>query len=145
MNREAAAPKKKKMTNKEYSNLLKNIEINSIVLLELEAKRYPASIEKDMGFHIKHEPEFVKANCNDFDIIDLYTITARSGRKNIFKIRIKWLLSFSSEVEVNEEFFAVYAERSLILNTYPYVREIVQSITSKMDVPPLVMPLYKAK
>lgn len=145
MNREVTTTKKKRITNAEYSKLLKNIEINDIVLLELEAKRYPASIEKDMGFHLKHEPEFVKANRNDFDIIDLYTITAKSGRKNIFKIRIKWLLSFSSEVEIDEDFFNIYAERSLILNTYPYVREIVQSITSKMDVPPLVMPLYKVK
>ena len=137
--------KKKGMSQSAYSAILKKIEIESIVLLELEAKRYPAPVEKKLGFHIQHEPEFVKGEDRDFDIVDLYTITARSGRKNIFKIRIKWLLRFSSEVDVTEEFFTIYAERSLILNTYPYVREMVQSITSKMDVPPLVMPLYKIK
>jgi len=137
--------KKKKMTNAEYARLLKNIEINDIVLLELEAKRYPARVEKNMAFRIKHEPEFIKENGNEFDIMDLYTITAKSGQKNIFKIKIKWLLNFSSEVEVTEEFFNIYAERSLILNTYPYVREMVQSITSRMDVPPLIMSLYKIK
>ena len=137
--------KNRALSNDDYSNLLEKIEIEDIVLIELEAKRYPSNIEKGMNFGIKHEPEFIKTEDNDFDIIDSYTITAKSGKKNIFKIRIKWLLNFSSEVEVTEEFFNIYAERSLILNTYPYVREIVQSITSKMDVPPLVMPLYKIK
>ena len=137
--------KNRALSNDEYSNLLEKIEIEDIVLIELEAKRYPSNIENGMSFGVRHEPEFIKTEGNDFDIIDSYTITAKSGKKNIFRIRIKWLLNFTSEVEVNEEFFNIYAERSLILNTYPYVREIVQSITSKMDVPPLVMPLYKIK
>ena len=137
--------KNKALSNDAYSKLLEKIEIEDIVLIGLEAKRYPSKIEKDINFGLKHEPEFIKKEENDFDIVDIYTITAKSGKRNIFKIRIKWLLNFSSEVEVDEKFFEIYAERSLILNTYPYVREIVQSITSKMDVPPLVMPLYKIK
>lgn len=128
-----------------YKKILEKIELNEIILLEVSAKRYPTHVREGMNLQIKHEPQFVKRNEQEFDIIDSYIVTAKVSKKNIFKVKLVWLLHFTTKIEVNEDFYEIYAEQSLILNTYPYVREMIHSLTNKMDVPPLLLPLKKIK
>lgn len=49
----------------------------------------------------------------------------------------------SSNVEVNEALFEVFKDTTLILNTWPFIREFLYSCTLRAGLPPLVLPLAK--
>jgi len=52
-------------------------------------------------------------------------------------------LLLKSKEKFTDEFFDVYKEVSLKLNTWPYFREFVNNITSRMNIPPLTIPFFK--
>lgn len=41
------------------------------------------------------------------------------------------------------EYFAIYSQVSLPINIWPFFRELVHATTSRMNIPPLTLPLVK--
>lgn len=84
---------------------------------------------------------------NSFKIIHTYQlkIENKKNKKNILRIDLSFELVFTSKETFTQEFFDVYTEDSLPLNTWPYFREFVSSIIQRMNFPPLTLPLFKSK
>jgi len=80
------------------------------------------------------------------DLFQTYKVDARkpASKSRYIQIEVTFVIILESEFEFTEVFFEVYKEISLHLNTWPYLREFVNQATSRMNVPPLTLPLYKA-
>ena len=44
---------------------------------------------------------------------------------------------------MTKDYFAIFARVNLPVNTWPYFREFVHSMISRMGLPPVVLPLVK--
>lgn len=73
-----------------------------------------------------------------------YLVTSKCGRKTAFSIRAVYTLTFESAETVTEEFFEVFRQITLPRFTWPYMRELVASMTGRMDMPKLLLPLIHA-
>ncbi len=80
---------------------------------------------------------------NGFSVENSYTLTIKNHRKVALKIEATYLIMYSSKSEISDDFFDIYKKFSLPLNIWPYFRELVNTITSKMNIKPLTLPLLK--
>lgn len=81
-------------------------------------------------------------------------IDAIEALDTLFNIEMKLLLIYYLDIdevdtkEVVQDYSDVleaFAERNVTINAWPYVRETVQSLTNKMGLPSLVIPLKKSR
>ncbi|MHC1727272.1 MAG: hypothetical protein AB9866_14910 [Syntrophobacteraceae bacterium] len=72
-------------------------------------------------------------------------IAAAPGAKKDFALKVtcSFGLKYSSEAGISDDFMEIFKARNIPLNTWPYFREFVQSITQRMNIPPLTLPLLK--
>lgn len=132
-----------KLSPAEYNELLEGVQLRQIILTECKSKLFDTQLTKPATVHVETKSHFLPMEDNHFVIADRYKIVSKVGRKRLFSIEVEYHLLFESAHTVGEDFFEIYAELNLPLNTYPYVREIVQSLTSRMGLPQLVLPLVK--
>jgi|SRR5690625_2403064 len=114
---------------------------------------YDVKNAKQQGLEITFPFEFkCKAfyNRNDGETkIDLIPL-----KDTLFSIKftfiIKYHLDLGEEMKSSdvlkdyEGIIEEFSEKVVIINTWPYVRELVSNLTGKMGIPPLMIPLKKA-
>ena len=129
--------------NIEFNNFVKNLKLKNIFISELQTKRnknfkLPASIK------ITSARNFKNLKNNTIEILVNYTIeaTQKGKKKPGFKISVTYVLHFESEVKMNEEFFEKF-DPSITLETWPYLRSLVNDLTMRMGLPPLVLRTFK--
>ena len=136
--------KKTAISPKRYNELLGHIDLVDIRLQDLKA-----SLGKDTDISDRPVTNFgetfniVSNTSNSVEIEALYTLNAKSKGRKVFSIRAKYLIVFKTDTELPMEFFDIFNKYSLPLQTFPYLRECVNSIVSRMNLPPLILPLRK--
>jgi len=148
-------PKKGKIADKEneqpkispttYFEMLKGVELEDLFLEECAAQVKKNNVRSGhaLGFSWNEDVshELLSANLlsatHSFELI----ATTRSKKDFALKISCRFALTYSSKQEFSAEFLKVFAKRNVRLNTWPYFRELVQSMTQRMNIPPLVLPL----
>ena len=102
-----------------------NVELNN------EAKADP--VEDDvLGIQIRF---ILNAKNEGEDTKDFLTLTAT------------FQLTYEGEnvKEIAEDSRIAFANVNAVYNAWPYLRELVQNISSRMSIPPLTVPLLKVK
>lgn len=135
------------MDPKKYLNILKDIELNQIYLesCSAELKRRNIELHKNLQVIIRDRASFEQIK-NKLKITQKFFLTVKTPEmKKDFAIKasVAFCLIYGTKTVVDKEFFDTYREVNLPLNTWPYLREYVQSITQRMNVPPLTLPLFK--
>jgi preprotein translocase subunit SecB len=75
-------------------------------------------------------------------IISQWSLTVTDQKKKEFlKIESEYVVSLHSQEKLSQEFWDIYKQTSLPLIVYPYFREFVQTTTSRMNIPPLTLPI----
>jgi preprotein translocase subunit SecB len=133
----------KQITPKEYNELLKKLDLHDIYLSDVTANLHKSHIGEKVTLNLvekfrilQRTPELVRIEVD-------YQMTGKSKQSKVVSVKAKYVVVFQTAEEMPEEFFAVYNTHSLPLQTYPYFRELVNSIVSRMGFPPLVLPLRK--
>lgn len=78
-----------------------------------------------------------------------FTVNARQGTgknaRTVFKISASFHLVYElpSELKPDRSEILAFAQTNAVYNAWPYWREFVQSMTSRMNVPPLTLPLLR--
>ncbi|MFH1825042.1 MAG: hypothetical protein ABH873_07460 [Candidatus Firestonebacteria bacterium] len=135
-------PKNKEITK--YKKFIETLTIQSLRILSLDV-----SVEEN--FHppaviIKEEKKrFEKIDNKTFKVYHEYNINGKKQKdeKIKLKIRVVYLITYHSEVSISEKFFSLLGNSSLYLHTWPYLRELVQEITTRMGLPPLILkPMF---
>jgi hypothetical protein len=134
----------KKISPEEYRDIINSIELLNIRLTSADVKF--KVYEPPMGYNISSKETYEQeADSNVVTINQIYTLAAKppKSRKNGITIKCCYEVTFKSDRQLTGDFFEIYSHRSLPLNTWPYFREFVNSMTARMDLPPLTLPLFK--
>ena len=132
-----------KMTPQEYRTILDEIELQSLYLKKLDSYILHDQISEGMSIVIKDNSTYSNTE-EGFVVESRYTLNAKNQQKKIvLKIDCVFGIIFNSSKDITDSFFEIYKDLSLPLNVWPFFREMVNSITSRMNIPPLTLPLLK--
>lgn len=135
---------KKKVSPRSYNKFINGLELLEIKLVYSESKAeedfsLPAEVETEDSKDYKQLEE------GKFIVTHEYKLkTIEKGKKKAgLQINAIFYLIYQSEIPITDEIFEVFSEISLPLHTWPYFRQFVQEMTSKMGIPPLTLGLLK--
>ncbi|WP_052126114.1 protein-export chaperone SecB [Ureibacillus massiliensis] len=152
------------MNNEKYNKLIEKISLDKIELNSLNCAQNENFNEKgnldivlnhDIINTIVHGVELstlisfkiLAVNNNEIEIENNKSLNKDSI---LFKIEFILNLEYSLQIESEEDFLVDYkkeietfVENNVPFNAWPYAREIVSSITTRMGFPALIMPTYK--
>ena len=132
-----------KLSPDEYRQVLVGLKLRSIELInfamvkDMDAQVAGRTIKADIKEQadlIDQGPEIVRIRhaCNLSGCID--------DNLEVLHIDAVYMLSFSSEVAITEDFFEIFRRLSLSSTTWPYFRELVGSTTSRTNLPTFTLP-----
>ncbi|MEM4625718.1 MAG: hypothetical protein QXJ28_03080 [Candidatus Pacearchaeota archaeon] len=143
MNKEV---KKPKISPEDYKKILQGLDLISISLKESKTfLNVDITPPTELNIKIKDEADYKVKEEGIVFVFHKYQIDARKpqSKTRFFKLEVTFLVKVYSKETFTEDFFDVYKNISLHLNTWPYLREFVNSTTSRMNIPPLTLPFYK--
>jgi len=125
----------------EYKKILEGIELLNILIKNVKSNINHGLISERMPVRIKDQASY-KIVEDQLIVEDKYTLIVKNNDgKNALKIECIYILFFNLQNKITDEFFQIYKEVSLPLTVWPFFRELAHSITSKMGIPPLTLPL----
>lgn len=77
---------------------------------------------------------------SEYNMFVTYDLEGKRDDISILKIKAKYRLIFSTTDPVPAGFFEVFQELNLRMTTLPYFRELVSSMTGRMQIPTLTLP-----
>lgn len=135
---------KEKVSPDVYNKFIDGLNLLEIKLIYSEAK-----IEEDFFPPAEVETEEKKSyktlKEGKFVVTHEYKLKGReNGKKEAgFYINVIYKVIYQSKTSITKKIFGVFSEISLPLHTWPYFRQFVQEMTSKMGLPPLTLGLLK--
>ena len=122
----------------------KILELKDILVSNIKADIKHEYLSDGLKIKIKNDANYLIDEDDDLIITIRYKLSANSKeKKSALKIEATYIAVFDSVKEITDDFFDVYKEISLPLNIWPFFRELVNSTTARMNVPPLTLPLLK--
>ena len=137
-----------KVTSKQYSKELENIKIKDLRFLEVSSKIFlenfaPEESKVGIKTSLKNKVEIQKSDdLKIFAGLDNYELEGTVSEKKIVEIKLKVMIVFESKKNVDEKFLQTFEKNSLKIFIYPYIRQIIQDLTTKMGLPPLILPIW---
>jgi preprotein translocase subunit SecB len=131
-----------KISPETYGKILDGIELDDIALTKLNSSINHDNLSASMKISIKDVSAFVNDE-QGFKVENKYTLLSKTENKIGLKIEAVYLISFKSIATIDDDFYDIYKSMSLPLITWPFFRELVNSITSRTNIPPLTLPLIK--
>lgn len=142
--------KKIKIGKKEYIEIIGKIKLNKLYLksCNCEIDRDAFFLQKGKGqlININNEPSLSIRDDGTADVFHKYCLEILSKEKKIIgKIECVFCLNYSPSSCFTNDFFDIFKKSNLLLNTWPFIREFVFNTTARMNIPPITIPLLKAK
>lgn len=126
-----------------YADFLKCLELANIFLKDAKLTVFRHLMEGENSYSFQ-ENASLQQHTDDGAVVEVtYSLTAKSGRRKLAVIKAKYYAIFTMSEKIPAEFFTLYNEYSLPLQTYPYFREYVNGAFSRMGLPSLTLPLRK--
>ncbi len=133
-----------KMKPKVYREYLDSVQLKNISLRESKTKYYGGfQPPKKQELSVAGSTKYGKKE-DFYEILQKYVITGKAGKKKILEISATFCVILKSDKELPDEFFEIYNEISLPINTWPFLREFANSMTARMNIPPLTLPFLKS-
>ncbi len=137
-----------KLTPAEYAEILEGFQLDRIALHSCRSiinldDIDPSKLSIKVNIKGKHshsiKEEFV-------EVFQSYSLVARNNKnkKSFVEIEANYRLIFTSSSQISEDFLEIYQETSLEFVVWPFFRELVHNMSSRMDIPPLTIPFVKA-
>jgi preprotein translocase subunit SecB len=133
----------KEISTEQYGKIISTLELKNIFLSKLSSDGNYKAISENMQVKISDDAFFEYGN-NIFTITTNYILQAKNQSDEIaLEIKCTFILQYNSPQPITADFFDIYKKTSLPFNVWPYFREQVNNITSRMNIPPLTLPLIK--
>jgi preprotein translocase subunit SecB len=135
------------LDSKMYKDFIGTIELDNIVLNGLQVKRLnkPGSNKLE----VELEPNFRLATEKRKDKLLAmadFKVNIKDEKDNeILIIQAEFLLTYtySGEISITDDIQEKFLETNVPLNSWPYGRELISSITTRMGYPALVIGTFK--
>jgi preprotein translocase subunit SecB len=131
-----------------YDRIMNGLELKKLYVesfsghIDLEAL---TKAKKALAVSISSNADFRSKSKNEVEITQKWDIVAkdRNSRSECLNISVTYCLIMNSKEKFTKSFFGVFEATSLGFNMWPFVREFVNNMTARMNVPPLTLPLFK--
>ncbi len=134
------------VTPDQFEAILKEISLRGVFLEDLQVN-LRRDVLSDTG------PITLEHSLGEWDVIltdpalpELevqLAVIGKVGRRSCFKLAAVYRLRYESHVPVSEAFMVILANTSAVVQIWPFFRELVSSVTSRMELPHLTLPLLK--
>jgi hypothetical protein len=128
------------------------VQLENIRLLELASKLGNYVPNRAASFDIDVEPTHTLADdlsiltvdctfdlaVRDAALPDAVFVTAKVAFEMVYRLVVA-----PPPEELRENFFSAFAEINSVFNAWPYLREIVQTTTTRMNIPPVLVPIFR--
>lgn len=131
-----------------YRGLVESVELKEITIMEMSLRRssrVPSPIEIETDFEVEtsaiRKAELVARA--------LFNLKAKSkGKvKPLMRIdleyRVVYRVADLDSTALNEDLINEFLKRNVPINVWPYIRENVMTLTGKMGLTPLILPVLK--
>jgi len=139
----------KKLSRQKYQEALGGVQLEGLVLdecsAELRREKLLTSTSRSLTLAVSDEPRVQAKSDHGFIIEQKYKLVAKPSNERAYALRLtcKFVLTYSSDGEVSDQFLEIFTSNNVSLNSWPYFRELVQNLTQRMGMPPLTVPLLK--
>lgn len=121
-----------------YRDALNSLRLREVVLRELHVTcDNPVAGDVKINISPSAEGNFEKG---ELRIQSQFVVSARNAEVSLFTVDCSFDVVMSVPGELPDGFIEVYIAHNLFLTVFPYVRELVSSLTARMGLPPLVLP-----
>ncbi len=132
------------MPPEQYKSILTSLHLQMIELESCQMTRLqapPNHIRKiKAGF--EEETAFVSPGPEEAIFSHTYRLSGTvDDGMDLFHIKAKYLLTFTTNVAVPQAFYEIFKGVSLPMHTWPYFRELVFCLTSRTTLPRFTLPL----
>jgi preprotein translocase subunit SecB len=140
--------KEKKLTGEispaQYRDSLTNVELLEIYLVKstVEINKDLLSADSIPSIDIKDKFKFLNGK-KETNISVEYKLKAfdKNKKTDILNISAEYTVLLQTKENLSDEFWEIYQKATLPLIIWPYLREYIQSTTSRMNIPPLTLPM----
>lgn len=123
-----------------YHQTLEQLELQTVCLDEIKACcDREAAQEGQVEISLSVDTE-ARQTASQYFVFITYRLRGERGKDMLLEVDAKYRLIFDTEVQVPEGFFEVFRDQNLRITTMPYFRELVASLTGRMDIPTLTLP-----
>ncbi|MBP1888917.1 preprotein translocase subunit SecB [Clostridium moniliforme] len=138
------------MDNKKYSEFIKNLEIMDIRLNEVNTKclKYIEEIDSSLEVELTYECKDIEVKTiNEINMYPKFNVKLKSedGDEVCLVLNLKFNIKYSVKNldSFSREYVQHFTDKNVPINIWPYAREIISSITSRMGYPSLIISPYK--
>lgn len=139
--------KKRKIDPKSYVQILNSIELRGIHLESCSVKHNREHLikqkQKGLTVSVRDKVSYEQRD-KELRVLHKYYLTVKKpemAKDFAIKMSASFRLTYLTDSPIHEDFFDVFKDVSLVVNSWPYFREFVQSMTQRMSIQPLTLPL----
>jgi hypothetical protein len=121
----------------------KRVELKGVRLAEISAKCDP-KVEGPLKPTVNLDCKIGDHDANTIEVVCNYTFVAHSEQLQAIESAIKYLLLYeisSPEAPPSDNDLAEFAKANGALHSWPFVREVLFGLTSRMGYPPYTLPV----
>lgn len=125
------------------------IKLRDIRLLKLDFELYPVPIEPPLDVRIDADTSY---NLDEGALIYIVafrvaTTPSGEGTDELFSCETRFLVDYEitdAQQDLGEDALEAFGQITVVFSTYPYLREIVQSVTGRAGLTALVLDVIKS-
>jgi len=136
---------KEPLSKSEYRKILSGLKLKDIYFLEGKFSLKRKELSPNLIVKISENASFEIISGTSVELIHNYKlgVTNKENRKKSINIECSICSVLLSKEKFSDEFFEIYKKINLPIHTWPFFREYVFNVTSRMNIPPLSLPLLK--
>ncbi len=143
-----------KIDYKIYRKFLTDVDIDGVVLKSLNVSRTDDSYDPNVSISIKYAANEYKNQNDKLEVLCRFDVKAiteidnfeKKVKKKLFGIKFDFCIqySISSLNTFSHEYIEFFIYKNVPINIWPYARELVSSVTTRMGYQPLVLKPHKS-
>jgi len=133
--------------SKKYAEFIAGLQIVDVHFREasFSFSRELRTMQKPPRLSMNLKANLYSLGPNVFEAIQTLKLEGRAKPKArlLLSMKCELVVVYKTSLEVTPELFDLFKDSTLILNTWPFIREFLYSCTLRAGLPPLVLPLAK--
>ena len=123
--------------------MAKSVELKGVRLAEISATCDPTVFGPSLIPDVELDCKLGSHDTNNLEVICHYSFAAKSDDKQAIQSTITYLLHYeiSGSGAASVEDMAEFARANGALHSWPFVRELLYGLTSRMGYPPYTLPV----
>jgi len=130
-----------------YKKIVQNLQLEGVALEKVDAEFRPEYQGQQLTLSTRRTRKQWEDRANELGIRLWYRLTAYADNSDkpalVLKATYKCTYDYSGEDKISDAFIEPFVEYVVSFTVWPYLRELVASTVTRMNLPPLALPMIK--